>query len=122
VTVEVEGVGELEICFLVGGRKLCCRGEGSEVMMAESCLGAATAPPKRRDEDGCVGKSRRGGWEMTEGSSSSKTAGKGSSSPCSVTQTARRGTGRGAKRILRRLVQSWAEPVLWRGRRSSSET
>ncbi len=119
VTVAVEGVGELRGRFLAEeGResKLGGRGDGSGVMMVESCLGVTT-PPRRRDGEGCAGKLQRVGREM-EGSSSSKTAGKGSSSPCSVIRTARRGTGRGAKRILRRLVEathSGAEAVLeWR--------
>ena len=93
-------------------------------MMAEDRLGAATAPPKRRDGMGREERLLRVGQEMMEGSSSSKTAGRGSSSPCSVIRTARRGTGKGANRILRRLVEathSGAEPVLGRGTRSSSE-
>ncbi|KAI0318409.1 hypothetical protein OF83DRAFT_1115937 [Amylostereum chailletii] len=51
------------------------------------------------------GKEVRAG-EETSWPESSKTPGRGSSMPCSVTKTARRGSGRGAKR-MRRGVGGW---------------
>jgi hypothetical protein len=46
---------------------------------------------------------KSGGVEGPSSSSSSSFSGRGSSSPESVMRTARRGSGRGAKRILRTL-------------------
>ena len=85
-------------------------------------FGVTTLSPNRREEEGDVWQSVLG-WEMPLGSSSSKTEGNGSSSPPSVTQTARRGSGRGAKRMrrLRKLPYSGAELRLVRRTWSSSE-
>ena len=105
VTVTVEEVrGTLERLGEGGDdaecQVVCTRLEyGPDAAGVGSFLGDTILSPKRREGD--VRKLWRLGWGMPVESSSSKTEGNGSSSPSSVTQTARRGSGRGAKRIRR---------------------
>ena len=97
--------------------------DAPETLKVGSFFGVTTVSPRRREEEGDVWQLWCLGWETPLGSSSSKTGGNGSSSPLSVTQTARRGSGRGAKRIRRprKLLYSGAELRLARRTWSSSE-
>jgi hypothetical protein len=131
VTVAFEDVGDIAMWAREGeggdetqGRAGYARDEdGPETLTVGSFFGVTTLSPKRREEEGDACGFWGLGWEMPLGSSSSKTESNGSSSPPSVTRTARRGSGRGAKRIRRprKLLYSGAELRLERRRWSSSE-
>jgi hypothetical protein len=131
VTVAFEDMGDIVMWARAGeggdetqDRVGCARAEdGPETLTVGSFFGVTMLSPKRREERGDVWQLRSLGWEMPLGSSSSKTEGNGSSSPPSVTRTARRGSGRGAKRIRRprKLPYSGAELRLERRTCSSSE-
>jgi hypothetical protein len=128
VTVAFEDVGDIGMWPRAGeggdeteDRVGCAYDEdGPETLTVGSFFGVTMLSPKRREEVGDVWES----WSLGPlGSSSSKTEGNGSSSPPSVTRTARRGSGRGAKRIRRprKLPYSGAELRLDRRTGSSSE-
>ena len=131
VTVAFEDVGAIAMLARAGeagdeiqDRVGCGRSKDEPVAsIVESFFGVTMLSPKRREEDGDVWQLGSLVWEMPLGSSSSKTEGNGTSSPPSVTQTALRGSGRGAKRIrrLRKLPYSGAELRLERRTWSSSE-
>ena len=131
VTVAFDDVGDIAMWPRAGeggdeteDRAGCAHNEDEpETLTVGIFFGVTMLSPKRREEEGDVWQSLSLGWEMPLGSSSSKTEGNGSSSPPSVTQTARRGSGRGAKRIRRprKLPYSGAELRLDRRTWSSSE-
>ena len=131
VTVAFEDVGDITMWGRAGEEgeetedRVGCGGaeDGPETLAVGSFFGVTMLSPKRREQEGDVWQLRCLRWEMPLGSSSSKTAGNGSSSPPSVTRTARRGSGRGAKRIRRprKLPYSGAELRLDRRTWSSSE-